>query len=350
MVKKITRKLPAICCVIMFLCGCALRESEKVEEYSAYDFLSFETLVREIVIETSEVSTEIETSDIELVQMYQGSFSQENADEILVVCKLLKIPHVGGLDRRACMVLEKETLRLIAYKEIAADEVVLNCIQTKNGQNKVLVIGSTTYQGICSQTVEVLTVENQEWKSEALPTATPQAEIPEDDIITKVHDATTLCFGNPVDNPEMGSVMAELITEENKFINFVETVWPSENAEQIEYGGNTYLLVSGTSWEEYENTAKKFYSDNYTTNVFTPQYLMNSSWFIELDGKLYRAMADGIGMSVIKDSINIWELSDGLYYVTISLDTEVPGVRSYIIKDNPDKMYGYEIVNKRHHW
>lgn len=72
---------------------------------------------------------------------------------------------------------------------------------------------------------------------------------------------------------------------------------------------------------------------------------------MELDGKLYRAEADGIGIPVKEDSIDIWEIAEGLYYVTVLLDTDdQTTVRVYILQEDSDKEYGFTILNKYAQW
>ena len=173
----------------------------------------------------------------------------------------------------------------------------------------------------------------------------------EADVVAKMKDAATLCFENIIEEAEVMDKIEELIINETQFILKMDTEWPDENAEELEYNGGLYLLVGEFSWSEYESMARHYYSDNYIASVFTPWYLEDTQTFLELDGKLYRAEADGIGIPVKEDSIDIWEIAKGLYYVTVLLDTDdQTTVRVYIVQEDSDKEYGFSILNKYAQW
>ncbi|MGN0426860.1 MAG: hypothetical protein ACI4F0_03575 [Agathobacter sp.] len=173
----------------------------------------------------------------------------------------------------------------------------------------------------------------------------------EADIAAKMKDAAALCFENVIDDAQVTDKIEELIINENQFIIKMDTEWPDENAEEIEYNEGLYLLVGESSWSEYESMARNYYSDNYVSSVFTPWYVEDTQTFLELDGKLYRAEADGIGQPVKEDSVEIWEIAEGLYYVTVLVDTDDQTiVRVYIVQEDLDKEYGYIILNKYTQW
>ena len=52
---------------------------------------------------------------------------------------------------------------MVTYKEFAADKVVINCIQASDGQSRILVSKTTTYQGISTQEIQLLAVEGSQW-------------------------------------------------------------------------------------------------------------------------------------------------------------------------------------------
>jgi len=131
-------------------------------------FSSFSGLVAEKVLENSEIAQEISISDIVIDRMYWGSFSQEDANEILVLCKILNQPHVAGLDRTAGILMDANSLEMKAFREFAADEVEIGCFRTAGGQNRVLFIGTTVYQGISDQVVSLLAVQDNEWVEQRL--------------------------------------------------------------------------------------------------------------------------------------------------------------------------------------
>ena len=94
----------------------------------------------------------ISALDIVIVRIDFGSFSQ-----------ILNTPHVAGLDKTVGILLDADSLEMVAYKEFAADKVVINCIQASDGQSRILVSKTTTYQGISTQEIQLLAVEGSQW-------------------------------------------------------------------------------------------------------------------------------------------------------------------------------------------
>ena len=113
--------------------------------------------------------TSISRSDIVIDQIYYGSFSQKDANslkeanEILVLCKLQNTPHAGGLDRTAGLLLSADSMEVVAYHEFAADKVIINCFHTNSGENRVLFLGTTTYQGISTQEAQLYAIKDGKW-------------------------------------------------------------------------------------------------------------------------------------------------------------------------------------------
>ena len=118
--------------------------------------------VAEGVIESYE-DGDIDAADIIVDQICFGSFSQDGASEIFAICKILNTPHVGGLDQRACILLEADTWEIVAYKLFRADETVIECLQTSSGQSRVLFLGTGENHGMRSQVVELYAIQGSEW-------------------------------------------------------------------------------------------------------------------------------------------------------------------------------------------
>lgn len=159
--------------VMMFLSGCGISKSG-----DNADVLSeLNSRIIEKVIENYEDGS-ISASDIAIDCIYFGSFSQDNVSEMFVLCKLLNTPHTAGLDKTTGILLETDSLEMTAYKEFGADKVVINCIRTSDGQSRILVLKSTTYQGITTQEIQLLAIEGGQW-----------AEIPIDALKTMGEEA-----------------------------------------------------------------------------------------------------------------------------------------------------------------
>lgn len=161
--------------VLLFLSACGKEESAEETGW----FSELNKLVIETVTENSYIASMIEEGYIEPVidKIYYGSFSQENANEIFVDCRLKGMPHAGGLDTRAGILMEADTLALIAYKEFDGDGVLLHCLQTANGQSRILSLRTSASTGSQGQWFELWSVRDGEW--EELPTGIEEL-IPEE--------------------------------------------------------------------------------------------------------------------------------------------------------------------------
>lgn len=214
-----------------------------------------------------------------------------------------------------------------------------------------MILMSLLFSGCASNTDQITDINVADDTSEIVSENEAPSNTTEADVAAKMKDAAALCFENIIEDTEVMDKIEELIINETQFIIKMDTEWPDENAEEIEYNGGLYLLVGEFSWSEYESMARHYYSDNYIASVFTPWYLEDTQTFLELYGKLYRAEADGIGIPVKEDSIDIWEIAEGLYYVTVLLDTDDQTiVRVYIVQEDSDKEYGFTILNKYAQW
>ena len=119
--------------------------------------------VIEMVLKNDELGGIIEKSDVVIDQIICGSFSKPEAKEALVICKILNTPHVGGLDRRAIFILEIDSMDVVAYTEIPADEVWVDTLPVSNGQDRIIFSGKSTYQGISTQDVMYFCIQDGQW-------------------------------------------------------------------------------------------------------------------------------------------------------------------------------------------
>lgn len=144
--------------ILMFISACGIsKSSDNVDMLSELNDWMIEK-----VIENYEDGN-ISASDIVIDRIYFGSFSQDNVSEIFVLCKILNTPHAAGLDKTVGILLEAGSLEMVAYKEFAADKVVINSIQASDGQSRILVLKTTTYQGISAQEIQLLAIEGSQW-------------------------------------------------------------------------------------------------------------------------------------------------------------------------------------------
>ena len=127
--------------------------------------------VIETVLKNGETGSAVTASDVVIDQTIYGSFSEPETEEVLVICKILNMPHVGGLNRRAIIILEDDSMDMVAYAEIPADEVWVGTLPMSNGQDRIIFSGKTTYQGISVQEIMYFCIQDGQW------TEIPAAEL-----------------------------------------------------------------------------------------------------------------------------------------------------------------------------
>lgn len=153
--------------------------------------------------------------------------------------------------------------------------------------------------------------------------------------------------GIPVTDEKIITDILALVENENHFITKIDTEWP-DTQQKYEIDNREYLLVEeGTSWDDYEEQAGNYYSEVFVEENFSVWYTEHTKTFVEKDGKLYRAMSDGIGISLKSDTIQISQLKDAWYYVTIETESDVEGsMNCYLVRTAENKPYGFEIADK----
>lgn len=156
--------------------------------------------------------------------------------------------------------------------------------------------------------------------------------------------------GDRVEDETVIALVRELLVEENAFCFKMSCDWVDsiDQSQQYELDGGIYFLVieeNISSWSDYEDMARSYYTESYIQDEFTPYYVPNV--YRENDGKLYRAMADGIGNSLIEDSIEVYERADGLYYVTVLTNSDMEGSKNtYILEKVGEGKHMFRIVAK----
>lgn len=157
------RKISIISILILittlFMSGCA--ETKMTDDTLLLSRLNDKVI--EMVLENDESEGSIAASDVVIDQTFYGSFSQHETKEVLVICKILNTPHVGGLDRRACIILEVDSMEIVAYTELGADEVLVYSLPMSNGQDRIIFSGKSTYQGISAQDVMYFSIQDGQW-------------------------------------------------------------------------------------------------------------------------------------------------------------------------------------------
>jgi len=157
--KRVSLFAVVILFLVFFVSGCA--ESTGTNDTNPLSRLNNKVI--EIVLENGEAGDTVTASDVVIDQTFYGSFSKPETEEVLVVCRILNMPHVGGLGRRAIIILEVESMDVVAYDEIPADEVWVSSLSMGNGQDRIIFSAQSTYQGISTQNVMYFCIKNGQW-------------------------------------------------------------------------------------------------------------------------------------------------------------------------------------------
>lgn len=105
-----------------------------------------------------------QNEELTLESIQYGNFSGYGK-EAFAILKITPSPHVGGLDRTLCVVYKADDLSVVASREFLADFVQIRILPTASGKSHVLYLGTTTYQGVSSQDMQLFEIEDNEWKS-----------------------------------------------------------------------------------------------------------------------------------------------------------------------------------------
>jgi hypothetical protein len=79
--------------------------------------------------------------------LYDGNFTGSGKPELLVIFKMLNLPHAGGLDCSIAAVYDRATLDIITQRTFPYDECKFKAVEDEEQNSYLLFAGSTTYQG-----------------------------------------------------------------------------------------------------------------------------------------------------------------------------------------------------------
>lgn len=147
---------------LLFLSACGAEKSAPGEDW----LTQLDKLAVEIIIENSELYGSMvanSSSEVSIDKIHKGSFSQKDVNEIFVDCRLLNLPHMGGLDSRIGIVLNADTLEMIAVREFVGDEVMISCLPNADGQSRILALRGIVSMGFRSVAAELFAVKDGEF-------------------------------------------------------------------------------------------------------------------------------------------------------------------------------------------
>lgn len=152
-----------------------------------------------------------------------------------------------------------------------------------------------------------------------------------------------------ITDPQIVAAVTDLIKAEKEFVYELDCVWP-ENTKLYKINGKMYRIVDkevATSWDDYAEAAKNYYTDEYVENEFTPYYTDLTKTFVEKKNRLYRLETTTEVYPLVEGSVEIFESTDGKLYVSFFEDANGDEWESAcLVKAAEGKPYGYVIVEK----
>jgi len=163
---------------------------------------------------------------------------------------------------------------------------------------------------------------------------------------TQQEEETEVASQSKVEDGEVVKSIMVLLQAEYEFERHMSSEWPVDDAKTYKEGNNVYYLITeegATSWEFYEKQAREIYTKKYVEEEFIPRY---RHLYKEKDGKLYRIAADGIVNPLVEDSIEVFESSEGRYYVCV-FENGINGEyeTSRIVEVAEGSKYGYLVAD-----
>lgn len=165
-------------------------------------------------------------------------------------------------------------------------------------------------------------------------------------VDTQQEEETEIPSQSKIEDKEVIAAITALLQAEYEFERHMSSEWPVDDTKIHKEGNNVYYLVTeegATSWEYYEKQAREIYTETYVKEEFVPQY---KRLYVEREGKLYRSMADGIVNPLVEDSVEVFESSEGRYYVCVfenGIDGEYETSR--IVEVAEGSKYGYLVAD-----
>ena len=84
--------------------------------------------------------------------------------------QFLNTPHVAGTDKKVGILIDSISLEIVVYKEFPSDKTVVECVETSNGRNRIVVIRTAQSTGMSVQYIELWAVEGSQWIERTMDT------------------------------------------------------------------------------------------------------------------------------------------------------------------------------------
>lgn len=176
--KKYITRLLAFVLLTYFLCGCNQAEPDSSEQLLVQLTEQVKTYICENMDDA--MGAVIEENGVEIAQILYGRLTADGDEEALLICKIPRMSHVGGLDRTIVVCYEMQSGRMHSLLDLPYDELDIVCVENVEKILRLLTIGTGISQGYASQNVVLYFLESDEWHPQ--PFATEQAVDSADEV------------------------------------------------------------------------------------------------------------------------------------------------------------------------
>jgi len=163
-----TRRIIIIVCVI--ICIMAISSScssnEVMEDSLASKLLTGIDRSQDDYLET--MNDKSLNQLLKLYAIQYGAFTEVGVQEMLVLFKVLDMPHVAGLDRTVALICDAKTFEVKHQKTFVADQVSIHLLNGLDLRSDILYIGTVSYQGYTAYAVERFDLSEGGWVSKEI--------------------------------------------------------------------------------------------------------------------------------------------------------------------------------------
>lgn len=112
----------------------------------------------------SSLDDEKQKNIISIKNIYYGDFIDDDKEDLLV---LFHVSHddIGGRDHYIAAIYGKDNLNIKSQISLPEDNVSIYILPYENGNDYILYVGNTVYQGVPAYTAQLYQIQDNEWVS-----------------------------------------------------------------------------------------------------------------------------------------------------------------------------------------
>ena len=152
----------------LLLCACAQHDTVAEPEKT------FEERLLDGAQPLAENITGEEPRKLSLESVHYGSFSSPSAQELCALFKYESTVHVEGLDRTLAVIYTVEDLKVVASKDLQADEVQIEYLPSPEGNEVILCFATVTNHGFSTYHIELFSIRESQWEKNSNNASGPE--------------------------------------------------------------------------------------------------------------------------------------------------------------------------------